>query len=73
MMCRKLRMLKIAVLTIGCGVLFDSMGCVTRATEVVGSGLTFGGITGLLGPASLSALQVGAGIDFFSNLIRFAR
>jgi hypothetical protein len=53
------------------GFLFGGLSCVMRAADVVGTGMTIGAATGLLGPATQGTTGLGAGLDLIADLIQF--
>lgn len=64
------RRLRKSVAALSAGMMFASLTCVQSAVETVGSGLTFGGTSGLLGLGSPAAIAAGTGLDFLVDLTR---
>lgn len=69
---RKLRWIKKAAMTLGAGFVFGSMTCVQNVADTVGTGLSITGATGILGGNSQTVSNIGAGLDFVADLIRFS-
>lgn len=53
--------------------MFSGLSCVSRAAETVVSGVTLVGSTGAFGLLSPAVTQFGAGWDFLTDIIRWAR
>ncbi len=69
---RKLRMIKQAAVALGAGLVFGTFTCVQNVADTVGTGLTITGTTGVLGGNSRAATNIGAGLDFLADVIRFS-
>lgn len=69
---RQIRWIKKLTITLGAGVLFGSMTCVRTVADTVGTGLTVGGVSGLLGPNSQTATDIGVALDVLADIIRYS-
>lgn len=69
---RIVRALRVAAVVLAAGYAFGPLGCVGTGADIVGTGLTLTGASGLLGPGSQTAAAVGAGLDLFSDVVQFA-
>jgi hypothetical protein len=59
---------------LGAGMLFSSVTCVENAADLVGTGLSITGATGILGPdGSRAASNVGTGLDTVADIIQLAK
>jgi hypothetical protein len=64
---------RIAVV-LGAGFVFSSLTCVETTADLVGTGLSLTGATGVLGPdGSRAASNVGTGLDTVADIIQIAR
>jgi len=68
---RKIRWIKQATLVLGTGLVFGSLTCVQNVADTVGTGLSVTGATGVLGGNSQAASNIGTGLDFLADIIRF--
>lgn len=66
------RLIKTLSVSLAAGTIFGTLTCVQNVADTVGTGLAFSGVTGILGPASPGAATVGAGLDLFADIVRFA-
>lgn len=69
-MTRAHRRMKAVTAVLTFGMVFAPLGCVARVADVVASGLTFGGTTGLLGPAGPFLTPFTAGFGLLTDLFR---
>ncbi len=69
---RMLRGLKSVTVALGAGLLFGSLTCVQNVADVVGTGLSLTAASGVLGNDADAAANLGAGLDFLADLIRFS-
>ncbi len=68
---RKLRRITRMAAALGAGLVFGALSCVQQGADIVGTGLSVTGATGILGGNSQAASNLGAGLDFVADLIRF--
>lgn len=73
MMKHRVRAARLAGVVLACGMMFSGLSCVSRAAETVVSGVTLVGSTGAFGLLSPAVTQFGAGWDFLTDIIRWAR
>ncbi len=69
---RRIRWIKRLTAAVAAGWVFGSLSCVQNVADVAGTGLSLTSATGLLGPATQTASSIGAGLDLFSDIVRFA-
>jgi hypothetical protein len=69
---RRIRFLKQVSVALGAGLLFGSLTCVRTVADTVGTGLSLGGATGVLGPNSEAASVLGASLDLLADILHFA-
>ncbi|MBN2559396.1 MAG: hypothetical protein JXQ75_00495 [Phycisphaerae bacterium] len=69
---RRFRWIRSTTIALGAGFVFGSLTCVQNVADTVGTGLSITGATGILGGNSQAASNLGAGLDFLADLLRFA-
>lgn len=69
---KRLIQAKKLVLVVSTGITFGAISCVTAASDLVGTGLSLTGISGLLGPVGPAVTGVGTGLDALADLLRLA-
>ena len=68
---RRIAQLSVAL---GAGMLFSSVTCVQSAADLVGTGLSITGATGVLGPdISRAAENAGISLDTVADIIQLAK
>lgn len=71
---RSQRKLKQLCIAFGAGTLFASATCVRQVTDVVGTGLSVTGASGVLGAdGSQAVTNLGVGLDLVADLMQLAR
>ncbi|HVP10051.1 MAG TPA: hypothetical protein VMV94_02570 [Phycisphaerae bacterium] len=71
---RTMRRIAQISVALGAGMLFSSVTCVENAADLVGTGLSITGATGVLGPTgSQTASNVGTGLDAMADIMELAR
>ena len=69
---RKLRRITRVAAALGAGLVLGALSCVQQGTDLVGTGLSVTGATGILGANSQAASNIGAGLDLVADLMRIA-
>jgi len=68
------RILKQICVALGAGALFASATCVQQVADVVGTGLSVTGASGVLGAdGSRAASNLGTGLDLVADMMQLAR
>jgi hypothetical protein len=71
---RCFQLVKGMTLVLAAGMVFGGLSCVMTAADVVGTGMTLGAATGVLGPVTqgvTAVTAVGAGFDLLADLVKY--